>query len=129
MVFICPRVAIVLECTRTSGGIIIMLTANESLAIAELKTKTAEKYNLESMILFGSKARGDDDKWSDIDLLVILRQKVNTAIEEQICNLAYGLELVYDVVFGIIVFDKDYWDGIGRYISLRSCVERDGKAA
>ena len=84
---------------------------------------------MECMILFGSKARGDDDKWSDIDLLVILRQKVNTAIEEQIYDMAYDLELAYDVVFGIIVFDKEYWDGIGRYISLRSCIERDGIAA
>ncbi len=34
--------------------------------------RIAEAFNPERILLFGSRARGDDGEWSDVDLLVVM---------------------------------------------------------
>ncbi len=34
--------------------------------------RIAEAFNPERIVLFGSRARGDDGEWSDVDLLVVM---------------------------------------------------------
>jgi predicted nucleotidyltransferase len=61
------------------------------------------------LFLFGSVARSDYRSDSDIDILVLVPGEVDTALEEDIINLAYEVELKYNVVFGIIVFSQKFW--------------------
>lgn len=61
------------------------------------------------VFLFGSVARGDYDDESDIDVLVLLPGKVNTALKEEIYEEAYEIGLRYDVVFGIVIYELDFW--------------------
>ena len=60
--------------------------------------------------IFGSAARGDYRVHSDIDLLVVLPGPVNNAIEEQVFDMAYDIELEYSVIIGTIVYSKDFWN-------------------
>ena len=46
-------------------------TREVSLALGKLKTQLSRKYNIDKMLLFGSRARGDWLYNSDVDLLVI----------------------------------------------------------
>ncbi|MFH0924255.1 MAG: nucleotidyltransferase domain-containing protein [bacterium] len=50
-----------------------------------------KKFPDTEVILFGSKARGDSEKYSDIDLLILLNRAVNTAIEEEVRELTYDI--------------------------------------
>lgn len=50
-----------------------------------------EKDNLLKIILFGSVARGETDKNSDIDLLVVLKERSLEDIEE-ICGISAGVK-------------------------------------
>ncbi len=59
--------------------------------------------------IFGSVARGDYQEHSDIDLLVVLPGPVNHAVEEQVFDMAYDVELEYGLVIGTIVYSKDFW--------------------
>ena len=106
-----------------------MLKANELVAIAELKLKSAEKFSLETMILFGSKARGDDDIWSDVDLLILLNQPVDWDLEKKIIHIAHDIEIDKDVIFGLLVFEKNYWNDSANQLQLRKTIETEGKAA
>jgi predicted nucleotidyltransferase len=54
--------------------------------------------------IFGSLARGDYREYSDIDILVVLPGVVNNAVEEQVFDLAYDIELEYGLVIGTIVY-------------------------
>ena len=75
------------------------LNKNEKNAISKFLKELSNHFkdNLISVILFGSKSRGDYDKESDIDLLIILKQidsfrKINkylSKIESDLC-LKYG---------------------------------------
>ncbi len=59
--------------------------------------------------LFGSVARGDYREYSDIDLLVLLPGWVDNAVEEEVFDMAYGIELEYGLVIGPIVYSKGFW--------------------
>lgn len=85
------------------------LKKNEREALKELKEKMLKKYPDARIILYGSKARGDFDKESDIDLLILVEQKINTKLEEEIYHITYDIELKYDVVFGEIIENKEFW--------------------
>jgi predicted nucleotidyltransferase len=59
------------------AGYLNYLTDNEIVALTELKEKIAEKYPGAEIILYGSKARGDYDENSDIDILIVINDNYN----------------------------------------------------
>lgn len=70
---------------------ILYLAENELNAINALKNSIYNLFPEAEIIFFGSKARGDGDEFSDIDLLVIIKEDVNARIEDilvlkQACN-------------------------------------------
>jgi len=71
--------------------------------------------------LFGSSARGDSSKQSDIDILVRLPE-ISRQIEEELFDIAYDLELKYDCLIDVIVLPKDATINIPIY----SNIEREG---
>jgi len=60
--------------------------------------------------IFGSVARGDYHEHSDVDILVILPVPVNNAVEEQVFDMAYDIELESGLVIGTVVYSKDFWN-------------------
>jgi predicted nucleotidyltransferase len=80
-------------------------------SIAELKKTLSNHLGNEiELYLFGSVARNDYDPDSDIDILVLVPGKVDTKLEIEILDLAYDIELKYDVVFGLVVNEKEFWE-------------------
>jgi predicted nucleotidyltransferase len=80
-------------------------------SIAELKETLANHLGNEiELYLFGSVARNDYAPESDIDILVLVPGKVDTKLEIEILDLAYDIELKYNVVFGVVVNEKEFWE-------------------
>jgi len=81
-----------------------------NMAIQELKLKLLELFGEGiKLTVFGSAARRDYRKHSDIDVLVLLPVRVNNTIEEKVFDAAYDIELKYGVIFGIVVYPKEFW--------------------
>ena len=83
------------------------LMENERRALAELVDRLRRRYgdDLLRVVLFGSKARGDFDEESDLDVLIVAsipetdyRQHRRTISED-----AYDIELNYGVVFSLLI--------------------------
>ena len=83
---------------------------NIKRSISVLKKVLQERFSSElELYLFGSVARNNYLPDSDIDVLVLVPGEVNTRLEEEIFDLAYEVELEYDVVFGIVVHAREFW--------------------
>jgi predicted nucleotidyltransferase len=97
-------------------------------ALQELKSGLVALFGPEvELSLFGSVARGDDGEYSDIDVLVLLPGQVDHSIEEQVFDAAYDLELKYGVVFGVVVYEKAFWDSeLAAGMFLHRNIEREG---
>ena len=95
-----------------SQGILIMKLDEENIrrSLSELKKVLTHRFgeNIE-VYLYGSVARNDYHPESDIDILVLFPGEVDTALEEEVFDLAYEVELECDVVFGVIVHSKEFW--------------------
>jgi predicted nucleotidyltransferase len=99
-----------------------------ALAIQELKSSLITLFGQDvELKLFGSIARGDDRKYSDIDLLVLLPRQVDHSVEEVVFDAAYDMELKYSVVFGVIVYEKEFWNSdLAAVMPLHQNIAREG---
>ncbi|OGT99604.1 MAG: hypothetical protein A2X80_00770 [Geobacteraceae bacterium GWB2_52_12] len=80
------------------------------LVLAETKARLSALYphRLKDVILFGSYARGDYTKGSDIDLLLLLDRVVDSGVERDLFFSAIcDLSLKYDTVVSVIPMDYE----------------------
>ena len=66
--------------------------------------KNALGQNLISVQLFGSKARGDWQKKSDIDILVLVKEK-KPQLKNKIYEIAFNLLLERNIYLSVKIFD------------------------
>ena len=99
-------------------------------ALRELKVRLVALFGPEvELRVFGSVARGEDSEYSDIDVLVLLPGSVDHAIEERVFDAAYDLELEHGVVFGVVVYERAFWDSdLAAGMFLHRNIEREGLA-
>lgn len=62
------------------------------------------------IILYGSRARGEEHADSDWDLLVLTNYRVDLSIERKFRNKLYDLELETGEPFSIFVYSKNDWN-------------------
>jgi len=89
------------------------------LITKQFRQKIEERYVILEMKLFGSSARGDFSKFSDIDIMVKL-VAVNRDIEEELYDIAYDLELEYDCVIDVIVLSGSFKNNIPLYQNIKN---------
>ena len=78
------------------------------------------------VILFGSKARGDSNADSDVDVLILANEE-NRRLQETINVIASQISLDYDVLFNPLLIAEARWRQMSseRFSVCRN-VERDG---
>jgi predicted nucleotidyltransferase len=104
------------------------LLPHESAAIDEYAKSLRQSlgHQLVGLWLFGSKARGDFDPDSDIDLLIVLKT-VQPETRWQIWGLGSDISLEYDVLLNTHIIDAARWDDEHQYRgTLWREIERDG---
>jgi predicted nucleotidyltransferase len=105
----------------------VKLTENENKALYGFKHILLKRFPQADIILYGSKARGDYDEFSDIDLLVLLDSEVDRSLREEVGEIRYEMELKYDVVFGLMIENKDFWNSpLAKAMPLHWNVDREG---
>lgn len=86
------------------------LTKKEKRALDEFGLRLAKKLKVPfEMYLYGSKARGDAHRYSDIDVLVItLSDSPNN--ETMVLDIAYDIILDFGVDLSVTVYPKSLWE-------------------
>lgn len=88
-----------------------LLKTEERNAVLEFADLLRERFGflIKEVILFGSKARGESDKESDIDILIVLTN-LSWEIKKSISELAAEENLKHDVLISTIRYDTATWE-------------------
>lgn len=82
---------------------------------------------VEEVILFGSRARGDDTRDSDMDLLVLLKGDRPVDVSRQVWEALWDVQMKYAVGLSPLVVSADQWrNGLYQAMLLKEEIERDG---
>ena len=81
------------------------MTLEEKAALGELKRVLREQYGVTSVVVYGSKARGDDSPDSDIDVMIVL-DNYTPQIEAAIDELVYDINLARDCLISVVIFGR-----------------------
>lgn len=97
------------------------LAPNERAAIEEYVAHIRHLHpdRVLAVVLFGSKARGDDDEESDIDLFLLLDEE-DDVIRSELWRIASDVSLAHNVVLSVRVFGQTRWNK-SRRIRLPLC--------
>ncbi|MBK6607219.1 MAG: nucleotidyltransferase domain-containing protein [Leptospiraceae bacterium] len=64
---------------------------------------------LKNVALYGSRARGDNKKYSDYDFMVLLKEK-NEDVSEIIYDIGYGILDKYEKLASCLIWNEKDWE-------------------
>lgn len=99
------------------------LSDQDRAAIEAAAEMLRERFGATGVILFGSKARGDDTPDSDIDLLVLLPRDVAFAERLEVSGALSPLGRKFDVLFNTVVAPASRWPDHPYPLSVAARVE------
>ncbi len=105
----------------------LRLTSDEQEWLNAYRTALEEQYPgaVTRMVIYGSKARGDDHANSDLDLLLIIKNDASV-LKRQLRRVGYRLAATTDVVPSIFAYTENEWESRKRSGSpFHRTVERD----
>lgn len=99
----------------------------EKTVLARFKELLQQRPGLAKMVLFGSRARGDADPDSDVDVLVVWAGEMDDETREHISDCAWQAGFEHGLVVVPVAFSRKEWEeGPERYSIFAQAVERDG---
>ena len=85
-----------------------ILSSKEARALSDIRKALSQKLSGVNfrMILYGSKARGDADEHSDIDIAIIV-DKMDRTLKGKILDIIYDMEIQYNTPVSALVISLE----------------------
>jgi predicted nucleotidyltransferase len=80
-----------------------MLSVRDARIARRVKRRLAEITNVKRLVVYGSRAKGEATKYSDLDLYIELNTSVNPSLRRKIREIAWEVSLDSGVVISTLV--------------------------
>jgi len=101
--------------------------ATKKQILTQIKTLVKNTEPEAMVILYGSYARGDNHKHSDIDILIIVdRDQINLSDERKIKYPLYDIEFETGIIISPVVFTRKDWETRHRVTPFYENIQREG---
>ena len=84
------------------------------------------KSDIVKVILYGSVARGTNDEESDVDIMIILKNELDSFAEDKLSDFIVDMNLKYDKVFSVIDVNVNKFDKWAAVLPFYQNVDREG---
>ncbi len=79
------------------------------------------------IILFGSRARGQAQEYSDYDILILVDQRADLKLSEKILDHIYPIELETEAMISFVVQNRTVWNSpLSRAMPFHKNIDREG---
>jgi len=78
------------------------------------------------VILYGSRARGDENRDSDWDILILTGNDIGIERERKLRNILYDLEIETGESFSVFVYSRNNWLNVQKITPFFRNVTREG---
>ena len=84
------------------------MNVDSKIILTELKNHLIKNLSnpVKDVILFGSQARGDSQKYSDYDVLIVLDNDYSWKDENSILDLCYDIDLKFDILLDVHIISS-----------------------
>jgi len=107
----------------------IAMTSEQREALAEIKRRLLEAFDIRAIVLYGSFARGQADEESDVDLLIVTALPLTRFQRHEITKVVFEVNLQHDTNFSTLVVDLKSWEtGAFSVLPIHDEILRDGIA-
>jgi len=104
----------------------VRLKEQEIKVIEKFKSLLEKRFKPHRIILFGSRAKGDAEEYSDMDLVVIV-EKADEELKNYISDCAWEAGFEYGIVLVPVVFTRKEWEeGIESQSLFVQAVKKEG---
>ena len=95
---------------KTDSRLMTFLKPNEQKAVSEFARRVRAEFGskVKDVILFGSRARGEGDEHSDIDIMLVM-DSLSWDIKCRISDIAAEENLKYHVVLSTVRYKSEDW--------------------
>jgi predicted nucleotidyltransferase len=108
----------------------IRLGEKDKKAIEAASRLLKERFPVAQVVLFGSKARGDDDSESDIDLLVLTTRELSWQERDDVTDALFDIEMDCEVVLSTLISTVDAWrEGTFSVVPIHDEISEEGIVA
>jgi uncharacterized protein len=96
----------------TVGGIHIspQISETDRKAIKKLYFRIKNEFKVTKILLFGSRARGNAEFYSDIDLLILTEKTRNIKDRYKLSDIAADINIDYGVAISCLYMNERDWD-------------------
>lgn len=99
----------------------------EKTILDKFKSLLQNRVAVYKLVLFGSRARGDADPFSDMDVLVVLEGAPHEEVLDYISDCAWEVGFAQGIVVVPVIFTRAEWENSPQRYSLLACaVEAEG---
>ena len=102
------------------------MTTSKKRILQMIKMKVLEVDPLAEVILYGSRARGDEGSGSDWDILILTNDPVSVEKEKIFRHRLFDLELEIEEVFSTFVYHKNDWHAKMRITPFYRNIQKEG---
>ncbi len=96
-------------------------------ALGAVRDRVMAQFEIDRLILFGSVAWGRPDDESDVDVLIVLKHKLDLETEDCISRVIFEINLEYDSNLSELIVDRDTWDdGLASAMPIHEDIEKRG---
>ena len=99
----------------------------EASILQKFKSLIVKRVKLFKLFLFGSRARGDAEEYSDMDVLVVLEGAPDEADFDYVSDCAWEAGFEHGIVIVPVVYTRNEWENSPeRFSLLARAVEKEG---
>jgi predicted nucleotidyltransferase len=105
----------------------LRLSPKLQAALAAVRDRLTAQFEIDRVVVFGSAAWGRPDEESDVDVLIVLKDKLDLEIEDRISRVIFEINLEYDTNLSELIVDRQTRDyGLASAMPIHEAIDKRG---